>query len=43
MFNDDDTAELKIQGLEVHRVDRYKYIGMWIKEGADYLNEHANV
>lgn len=41
LFNDDGIAQLEVQGIEVEQVDKYKYLGLWINEGTEYLNEHA--
>ena len=40
IFNNDDVERLKIQNITVERATKYKYLGVWICGGAEYLSEH---
>ena len=39
-FNDNQGSEHRIQEVTLEVVDKYKYLGVWINNGAEYLTEH---
>ena len=40
ILNDNEGSEHKIQEVTLEIVDKYKYLGVWINNGAEYLREH---
>ena len=40
IFNNNLRGEHRIQEVTLEVVDKYKYLGVWINSGADYLAEH---
>lgn len=40
IFNDNEAGEHRIQEDMLEVVDKYKYLGVWINTGAEYLTEH---
>ncbi|MDJ1305866.1 MAG: reverse transcriptase domain-containing protein, partial [Candidatus Midichloria sp.] len=39
-FNNSEAEGLKIQNITVEKVNKYKYLGVWISDDTEYLNEH---
>uniref|UniRef100_A0A6G5AG55 Putative tick transposon n=1 Tax=Rhipicephalus microplus TaxID=6941 RepID=A0A6G5AG55_RHIMP len=40
IFNDNEGSELRIQEVTLEITDKYKYLGVWISNGTEYLREH---
>ncbi|XP_049269103.1 uncharacterized protein LOC125757570 [Rhipicephalus sanguineus] len=40
IFNDNQDSKHRIQEVALEIVDKYKYLGVWISNGAEYLREH---
>uniref|UniRef100_A0A6G5AAH8 Putative tick transposon n=1 Tax=Rhipicephalus microplus TaxID=6941 RepID=A0A6G5AAH8_RHIMP len=40
IFNDIEDCELRIQEVTLEITDKYKYLGVWISNGTEYLREH---
>lgn len=40
VFNDKDGGEHRIQEVMLEVVDKYRYLGVWINNGVEYLTEH---
>uniref|UniRef100_A0A6G5AH49 Putative tick transposon n=1 Tax=Rhipicephalus microplus TaxID=6941 RepID=A0A6G5AH49_RHIMP len=40
IFNDNEGSELRIQEGTLEITDKYKYLGVWISNGTEYLRQH---